>query len=312
MVLYTRVARRLLVAAAVIGSGALIAACGGSSSNNGSAGSSQSAGTASSHKAPSLMRAADLSSDAAGYKIDMTMHETVAGQTFDMTANGSFTPKAHLASMTMNMALPSSAGGEQQFQAVLSGDTIYMKFPPSLASQIPGGKPWISIDLAQLGQAAKLPGLSSLLSSTQTLNDPGQYLDFLRAAAVGSVTDVGQETIDGVQTTHYQAEIQFSKLADAMPSADRAGAQQMVTALEKKATVGDMPVDVWIDGADLVRRIKMNMNETVQGGSVTTAMGRSVSTEMTEDFSDYGAQPAPAVPSSDETTNLLSPMKTGG
>jgi hypothetical protein len=187
---------------------------------------------------------------------------------------------------------------------VLSDDTIYMKFPASLTSQIPGGKPWISIDLAQLGQAAKLPGFSSLLSSTQTLNDPGQYLDFLRAAAAGSVTDVGQETIDGVQTTHYQAEIQFSKLAEALPAADRQGVQQLVSALEKKATVSDMPVDVWIDGADLVRRIKMNMSESVQGHTVTT--------EMTEDFSDYGTQPAPTVPSADETTNLLSLTKTAG
>ena len=179
-----------------------------------------------------------------------------------------------------------------------------MKFPPALANDIPGAKPWLEINLDQVGKAAKMPGLGSLIDSTSTLNDPGEYLDFLRAAAAGSVTDVGQETIAGVQTTHYEANVDFSKLPDALPSADRQSVQQLVDALQQRASVADIPVDVWIDGSDLVRRIMMNMKETVEG--------HPVDTQFTENFSDYGAQPAPTIPSPGDTTNLMSYIKLNG
>jgi hypothetical protein len=302
MALDKRATRRFLIASAVLGSGFVIAGCGGSSNNNSSAQGSAGGGT--SHKTISLARAADISSDAAGYKVHMVMAETVAAQTINMSVDGSFTPKSHQGALTMDMALPASLGGEQKFQVVMANDTFYMKMPPALASKIPGAKPWFAINLKQLGKAAKMPGLASLLNSSQSLNNPGEYLDFLRAATAGSVTTVGQETIDGVQTTHYEATIQFSKLADALPQADRQAMQQLISELEQKASVQDMPIDVWIDGSDLVRRIMMNIKETVQGHPITVA--------ITEDLSDYGTQPAPTIPSASQTTNLLSLMHSGG
>lgn len=287
MVLSGRFSRRFLVAAALAGSGVLVAGCGGSS-----------------HKTVSFVRAADISSDAPGYKMDMTMQETIGGQTINATANGAFTPKSHEAAATVTMSLPASLGGHVQMQMVMANGTFYVQLPATLASKIPGDKPWISVNLDKLGQATNLQGLGSLLSSTSTLNDPGEYLDFLRAASAGSVKNLGQETIDGVETTHYQGELDYSKFPDAVQPADRQGVQELVSELEKRAKVANMPVDVWIDGSNLVRQIKMNMDETVQG--------QTVSVVMTEDFTDYGAQPAPAVPASSDTTDLLSLLKNSG
>lgn len=298
MVLNARATRRLLIATALVGSGALIAGCGGSS-NGGSSGHGGT-GNGGSKTAISLRRAADISSDAAGYRLNMVMAESVAGQSINLSANGSYTPKSHQASMTLDIALPESVGGEQRFKMVMSKDTFYMKFPAALANQLPGGKPWFSISLDQLGKAAHVPGVGSLLSSSSSLNDPGEYLDFLRAAAAGSVTDIGQEQVDGVQTTHYQAQLQFSKLADAMPSTYK----QMFSALGQKASVPDFPVDVWIDGSDLVRQIMMNVKATVAG--------HTVGVQVTENFSHYGIQPAPAIPSAVQTSNLLALMKSSG
>lgn len=300
MDLKRRATRRVLTVAALVGSGAVIAGCGGSSNKPANI---VSASTGSSHKPLSLTRAADLSSNAAGYKLHMVMAESVAGTTINISANGAYTPKSHEASVTMDMALPSTAGGEQQFQMVLANHTFYVKFPAALTSQIPGGKPWMSFDLDSISKVAKIPSLGSLLDSSSTLDDPGEYLDFLRAAAAGSVIDVGQETVGGVQTTHYQASLQFSRLADALPAADRQSAQQLVNALQSKATVPNFPVDVWIDGSGLIRRIMMNMRETV--------LGHQVDTQMTENFSDYGTQPAPTIPPADQTTNLMSLIKAG-
>lgn len=234
----------------------------------------------------------------------MVMAETLSGQTFNVSASGSFSPRQHEAAMSMDVALPPSQGGEQTFRLVMSGDVFYMKFPPALASKIPGGKSWFSIDLNKFGQAANLPGLGSLVDSASRLNDPGAYLDFLRAAAAGSVITVGQETVGGIATTHYQAELQFSKLAEAVPARDRASVRQLIGAMQQQANIQDSPVDVWIDSSGLIRRLMMNTKETVSG--------REIDVQMTENFSDYGPQRVPTPPNSTETADLLSLIGTGG
>lgn len=295
-----RTTRRFLGAVALVSSGAVIAGCG---SSNGPA-NIVSASTGSSHKTVSLTHAAQLSADAAGYKMDMVMAESVAGRTLNVSAKGSYTPKSHEASMTMEMSLPVTAGGSQQFKMLLAHDTLYMRLPAALVSQIPGAKSWMSVNLGSLSKAANVPGLGSLIDSSSTIDNPGEYLDFLRAAAAGSVIDEGQETVNGVQTTHYQAKLQFSKLPDAVPAADRQSVQQLVNRLQSKATVPNFPVDVWLDDADLVRRVMMNMKETV--------LGHQVDVQVTENFSDYGRQPAPAIPSASDTTNLTSYIKLHG
>lgn len=276
---------RLLGAAAVIGSVTLISACGSAS-----------------HKhTVSLARAADVSTGAAGYKMNMTIHEKVSGHTVALTANGSFTPKTHQGSMTMHMAIPGASGAQSlQLQLVMANDTIYVQLPPTLASKIPGHKPWVSINLSQLSKSMNLPGVGSMSNYSSTLSNPGQYLDFLRAAASGSVKNVGQQTIDGTQTTHYQADLEFSKLPDAVPASQRQAVQKLVATLQKRAHVSDMPINVWIDSSNLVRRIALTLNET--------AAGHTISTAITENFTSYGTQPAPTVPSPNQTTNLLSLM----
>ena len=103
------------------------------------------------------------------------------------------------------MQLPTGTGTQNvDLQMVLDGDTMYLKMPAELASQVPAGKPWVSMDLKQM--ARLLPsGLQFALEHGLQFTDPGQYLDFLRATTDDGVKDLGQETVDGAQTTHYQA-----------------------------------------------------------------------------------------------------------
>jgi hypothetical protein len=291
--LRTREKRVLAAIVAGFGATVLVAGCGGSSTG---AAKVPAKGPAKSLSA-SLARAADVSSAAPGYKMSMALNETVANQTINMDATGSYAPAAHTMAMTMNMDLPAE-GGAFQMQMVLENGTMYMKLPPSLTSKFPGGKPWLSANLAQLGKAAGVPGLGALMSSSSSLNDPGEYLDFLRADADGTVTNLGQQTVDGVETTHYHAVMDLSKLPSALPTAQRKAIQQLVTTLEKPGIPTQMPVDAWIDGSNLIRMLKINYTATVAGKSVTEA--------ITEKFLSYGAQPTPAVPSLAQTTNLLS------
>jgi hypothetical protein len=280
---------------AAVGAAVLTAGCGSSSST----GSPQSS-------AASLKRAAYVSTAAPGFRLAET--ETVSAQgsvNVDVTANGSFSPGSRTGQISMSMH--GQVGGNTRtidMQAVVDRDTFYIKFPPSLASQIPSGKPWVSINFARVGKAVGVSGLGSMMNSDSTMYDPGQYLDYLRAAAGGSVKNLGQETLDGQQVTHYQADLNLADLANAVPTAERQAARQLVASLQKKASVPtQMPVDVWINASHLVRRIHITYNMSVNGQSAVI--------DMTENFSDYGPQPAPTVPSQDQTTDLTSLLPGG-
>jgi hypothetical protein len=278
MMLTRRSSRRFLIAGAVVGSGALVAGCGGSS-----------------HKTVSLVRAADLSANAPGYKLTMTMHESLSGQSFDMTATGAFNTKPLAGSMDMNIG---AAGQSIPIKAVLAGGRLYEQLPASVMSKLPGNKSWLSLNLSQLSSVTKLPGLSSLMSSDSQYSDPGQYLDYLKAASDGSVKNLGQATVDGVQTTHYSAEVDLSKLASAVPASTRPAVAQLVAALKTHFKAGNMPMDVWVDQSDLIRRVQMGIDESVDGHTATGT--------VTEQISAYGTQPAPAIPAAGDTVSMLS------
>jgi hypothetical protein len=287
--MWQRVTQRGMgTAASICAAAALLVGC-GSSSGSGHA------------QTVSLARAADVSSAAAGYRTALQLHETVPGEgAITATGTGRFTPARHLGEMSMQMSLPAASGmSALQMQIVLTGETIYLKLPASISGRIPGGKPWLSINLAQAGKAAGVPGLGSLMNSSSSLSDPGQYLDFLRATSVGSVKDLGQATVNGLQTTHYHAEVDVAKLPQAVPAQDRQAIEQLVSVLEKMGDTTQFPIDVWVDSSHLVRRVQTAFSEPA--GS-----GQSVSIALTENFLSYGAQPAPTIPSPGQTADLLS------
>jgi hypothetical protein len=281
--------RRSAIAAALVGS-ALIAGCGGASHSDSAHVSSG-----------SLVRAADLSSEAAGFKVIMVMHETVAGKSVVMSGNGLFDTKPTEGSIIMNLSV---AGQTLPIQVVIAHDTIYEELPAQLMSQLPGGRPWISINLNQLAAMAKVPGLSSLMNSDSSMTDPGEYLEFLRAASAGSVQNLGEATVGGVETTHYSADVDLSKLPDAMPAGARSAAGKLATELERQYKTGNIPMNVWIDQSNLIREVQLSFNETVQG--------QAVAATMTEQITAYGKQPAPTIPTAGQTTNLLSLLNSGG
>lgn len=268
-----------------------LAACGGSSS------------TSATHTI-SLTRAAYVSGGSPGSKIRMSMHESVpsVGQV-TMNANGSFSSTSREGAMTMQMSLPGSAAalagtGSLNMQVVLVPGTLYMKLPAQLASKVPGGKPWWKIDLNQIGKLAGIPGLSSLLSGSSNLSDPGQYLNFLRATSNGSVKNLGSATVNGVQTTHYRGQIDFSKLPSAVPANDRSAAEQLVAALQKRGVAPrGLPVDAWIDSKNLIRQIQLGYAQPLPNGETANIA-------INVDYLAYGPQPAPTVPPASQTLDL--------
>jgi hypothetical protein len=309
-----RLWRAAAIVAALLAPAALLASCGSSSSA--SSHSASASASASAHMrtppkvtAAELTRAADVSTNVAGFKLAMTMHEDIAGTgDISMTGSGSFQTD-HVGSMTMNMSMPAGAAAglsNLQMTLVLNHDQMYMQMPASLASQLPGGKQWLEIDFAQLGNVPGASALSSMMNSSSQLTDPSQYFDYLRAAAAGSLQSLGTATVDGFQTTHYHADIDLSKLPDVVPAAQRAAIEKAIALMRKSnkvAATATIPMDVWIDSSNLIRRIAFTETLNVQGKPVTI--------DIQEDILEYGPQPAPAIPPASEVTNLSSLISSG-
>jgi outer membrane lipoprotein-sorting protein len=244
--------RRLLLAAAVLP--LLLAACGGGGKHSSSGGTTvQLAPTA--YVKQAAAKTARAPSEHA--KLDGTV--TLQGQTVTMTGEGDFDNAQHQGTMQVHAKV---AGVDVQIDEVLDGTNIYLR-SPLLAAAIPSGKTWMKLDLAKLGRTQGAD-FSALLSQ-----NPTQTFSQLQASR--NVTKLGEQTIDGVDTTHYRGRLDLTKLKQL----------QGATA---------QPYDVWIGNDDgYVHRMKL-------GYSVN---GQSMS--MTMDFSDFGKGVIVAVPSQSDT-----------
>jgi hypothetical protein len=204
--------------------------------------------------------------------MSMSGKVTAGSQVITMTGDGDFQNNPTLGELTMSVS-----GGLRNLtmQAVMEGTTMYMT-SDFLRAGLPGGKTWMSMDIAK---ATKALGVDLGSMSSQS---PTQALAQLRKNA--AVAEVGHETLDGVDTTHYTAVI------------DSAYVSKLRKALGETVTYA--PVDVWIGSDNLVRRIRMSYSQSGTAAVPASAM------EMTMDLSHYGEPVRVSVPSPDETFDV--------
>src|SRR5262249_6653609 len=162
--------------------------------------------------------------------------------------------------------LPAEAGigsGGLQMQELIHSTTVYVG-SSLFAGKLPGGAHWIKVDLARAGQAIGL-NPQQLLGGQ---SNPAQILDYLRASS-GGVKQVGTELVRGVSTTHYRGAIDLAKIADVAPASQRAQLHAALAKLIGQLKVGALPVDVWVNGKGLVRRISLSLSIPVNGQTVS-------------------------------------------
>ncbi len=261
-------------------------------------------GSASSGLDP-IAQAAALSAQAPGYRMHMTMQMSVPAMGESVTAEGHGvvdTPD-HASSMSMVMQLPNTPavtqalGGDTLSLAMIVEHTVlYLKLPSALASKLPYDKPWLKLDVGRLLDQAGLSGITSLMNNPMS-SDPSSELAYLRAAS-GTVVNDGPAVIDGVATTHYQATIDLSRVADALPAADRAEMGATISKLEALIHTNQEPVQVWIDHSHHVRQMTM----TIDAQLASVPLRETVTVDMT----DYGPQPKPAAPPANQVQDITS------
>jgi hypothetical protein len=234
----------------------------------------------------------------------MKMRMTLPGSApVTMTADGAFDNTADRGSITLDMSdfarqIPDGAladpklwRGEEVFDFSKS-PVIYMRFP-FMTKALPGSKPWIRIDMQKLGERIGLD-FGALMQSGQS--NPTQQLDYLRSVS-GDLEELGNETVGGVETTHYRGTVDLDDYEQLVPKDQRESIRKTIEQLEKSmGGRSRYPVDVWVDSADQVRRLAFEMKSDTSQGTATTSM------QM--DLSDFGAPVHVELPPASQTIDF--------
>jgi hypothetical protein len=279
-----RIAATLAVLVALV-----VAGCGGGGSGT---------------SAPSLAEAATKSSNVRSMKFDMSMamRTLQLSEPVTMTASGASDNASHRVQMTIDMSsFASTLGGSTgtnpaDWKGKEVGDlsngrlVVYMSLP-FLTKLMPTGKPWIKMDLSAAGQRLGI----DLSQFTSLSANPAQLLDWLRATS-GTITKIATERVDGVQTTHYHATIDLRKYPNLVPPARRAAMRRAVDAMRRLAHVSTFPVDAWVGNDGLVRKLHVEISETIRGQ--TLAMSSTLR------FHDFGTPVTVSLPPPSRTLDL--------
>lgn len=146
------------------------------------------------------------------------------------------------------------------FQMRMVDGVAYQRMPQQMRAQMGGGKPWIEMDLDAFYERQYGMSYSEMQGGAST--DPTQQLEYLRGVS-GSVEQVGREEVRGVRTTHYRAVIDLEK---AFAKTGAGTTSEAYDQMVQQMSTDEVPVDVWIDEQDRVRRYRMDMEMNVPAG----------------------------------------------
>lgn len=202
---------------------------------------------------------------------------TISTQTQGMTVSFTETGLFDFARSRGTITMQSPVGMTEIFLP----PTMYIKVPAAVSgsgsdgSGLPKGKTWVALPDGAAGDAADMGGMLGPLDGGE---DPAGLLASLTAAS-SSVTKLGPSVIRGVPVTGFSLKIDPAKAGAKIPGADRAA----VEAFLKSFGTAQIPVDVWVDSQNLVRREKLSL-------AMPTGSGAPAGTKitMTTDFYDFG------------------------
>lgn len=136
---------------------------------------------------------------AAAFRLSETIQANGAAgssQHATLTGQGQADLVTHAFTVTLN------APGGGSIRVVLMHGIEYVQLPAAARSQIPGHKPWVSVDLNKVSQA-KLGASFSQVAAARSDN-PAQALTQLSGVS-SRVSKVGSAAVAGVPTTEYRA-----------------------------------------------------------------------------------------------------------
>ncbi|WP_030685502.1 hypothetical protein [Streptomyces sp. NRRL B-1347] len=161
------------------------------------------------------------------------------------------------------------------------------------------GKSWMKFDAkAMEKQGAGEPGGSSM--SSQAEKNPAEEAAFLTGSK--DVKKVGEETVDGVETTHYAGTVTLDELRADLKDEDPEKRKSRTKNIEKFADMGieKLSMDMWIDGDDRTKQFR------------TQGKGDKGKFDMTITFFDVNKPVRVTAPPKGQVMDLAEMMKDTG
>jgi hypothetical protein len=164
--------------------------------------------------------------------------------------------------------------------------TSYLRIP---FVSLPGGKSWLSFRAADFG-------MTEHQASAFGSSDPSVGLDFLGSLDAKPV-EVGKETVDGVDTTHYTFTVDFLRTLDEAAGVTKKlgidSLEKSLPLLEATNDLHHVPSDAWIDKDGRVRKFEYSLS--------ISAGGRTLREVADLTYSDFGQPVTVQVPPQADT-----------
>lgn len=222
-----------------------------------------------------------------------TLHIPQLKNPVSLSGEGVFDPRRNRGRLEIDLRNLTAVLGQPvgTAQMELEGNVVYMRIP-FLSASLPGLRPWLKVDLARAGHTRGID-LSSFLQLGQGA-DPNQVLEYLRAA--GHVMKIGSEKVRGVETTHYRGTIDLERVPSLAPAAQRAQLRASIRRLEQTTGRRAIPIGVWIDAQNRVRRLRYQ--------DLLTLQQERVELNLQSDLYDFGTPVVVPLPAPGDVTDL--------
>ncbi|HEX8803187.1 MAG TPA: hypothetical protein VF743_03305 [Acidimicrobiales bacterium] len=259
--------------------------------------------------AQALRSIADTTRDAQSFSLEMEM--TISGmgglaggsgvdlpEEMTMSVSGAFDVAAERARLDMDMGqmfagMTGGLGGadlpdDLVVHTIIDGDVMYVDYGALGGFMGLDGR-WLRIDMSDAGAG---PGGFWSQPGSMSLTDPESFVELLRGVS-DDVETVGQEEVRGVPTTHVRATVDLRRAIEQAPEDQR----DEMRAQYEDMGIDEMPMDVWVDGDGLPRRIEIDM----AAGDASAMEGAGMAVRM--EMFDYGEPVEVQVPGPDDVVD---------
>jgi hypothetical protein len=258
--------RRLLVAAGVV-SAIAVAGCGTTTA-------APSLGNVNLSAAEVLQQTAQKADDVNSYSADLVVNVSGTKEgagTVQGTMLYQKTPQI-ASDVTLDQITFGGRNLPGGVRMILKGDVAYMKMD-ALKNLVGATKPWVKLDLKQLGSSGGV-NVDQFLAQAQQV-DLKTSVAMLTASK--DVKSVGTDTVGGVDTTHYSGTFPVGEAVKQLPVESRSRVEAQM------ANAKDVKFDAWIDGQGLPRKIELNGGTPQQGTFKGTMLFKAFNEPVTID-----------------------------
>jgi hypothetical protein len=229
-----------------------------------------------------IAQAAEKTQGEPGGRVSMrAVISSGTSDSFTMRGRGVF-DGADRAQIVMRMRRPDN-GQPVKMEEIGDGTVMYMR--SNLFDPLPDGKEWMMLDFGSVMELdSPLPAGGDVKGELALLETVGD-----------DVRKLGKEKVRGVETTRYRGKLDPSEEAQKLRED---GSADFATKVKEEGS--PVRVEAWIDGDELVRRMRIISSHPQHEGKPEMTI------DMTVDFFDFGYEAKIEPPDSDEVFDATS------